>query len=250
MKPRAYILVADDGMAYSVNGAAAAKGFEYMGYEIHPFRYAELESLELSPDTPVIGGMGTVKGALTRLGVEPSHVSVPACLYEFTGRRVWRATVSDVLAAGDYPIFVKPYHDLKVFSGTIVTSEDAFEALIAARPDREELAPDFPLFCQEPIKIISEWRAFVLRGRVLGVSHYGGDPLAFPDAEVMRQAIATYTEAGAPAGHSADFGVLVDGRTIVVEVNDGYALGCGSLLSSLYAELLRARWEELTRSAE
>jgi hypothetical protein len=32
----------------------------------------------------------------------------------------------------------------------------------------------------------------------------------------------------------------------LVEVNDGYARGCGGLLPSLYAELLRARWEELT----
>ncbi|MGC4044467.1 MAG: ATP-grasp domain-containing protein [Armatimonas sp.] len=179
MKPTAYILVTDDGMPYSVNGAAAAKGFDYMGYEVRPFRHSELDSLELTPDTPVIGGMGTVKAALARLGVQPAHVSVPACLYPFAGRRVWRATVADVLAAGDYPVFVKPYEDLKVFSGTVVTSEDNFEALIAAQPGRPELAPDFPLFCQESVKLVSEWRAFVLRGRVLGLSHYSGDPLVF-----------------------------------------------------------------------
>lgn len=52
---------------------------------------------------------------------------------------------------------------------------------------------------------------------------------------------------GAPAGYSADFGVTDNGRTLLIETNDGYSLGHGRLVANLYAELLRARWEELTR---
>ena len=37
-----------------------------------------------------------------------------------------------------------------------------------------------------------------------------------------------------------------DGRTLLVEINDGYSLGSGGLVANLYAELLRARWEEIT----
>jgi hypothetical protein len=244
MKRTVYVLVREDGVPYSVNGAAAAQGFAYMGYDVHSFTRAELKTLNLTPETPVIGGMGTVKAALARLGVEPAHVSVPACLYPYTGRRVWRSDVGEVRATHPYPVFIKPYEDLKVFTGTVIDSEDALDALVASRPERAELPDRFPLLCQEPVRFKSEWRAFVLRGRVLGVSNYAGDPLVFPDSTVIKLAIAAYT--GAPAGHSADFGVLDDGRTVLVEVNDGYALGCGGLLSSLYAELLRARWEELT----
>lgn len=36
-----------------------------------------------------------------------------------------------------------------------------------------------------------------------------------------------------------------DGRTLLVEVNDGYALGCYGLQHNLYAKLLAARWAEL-----
>ena len=50
----------------------------------------------------------------------------------------------------------------------------------------------------------------------------------------------------APAGYSADFGVTDDGRTLLVEVNDGYSLGSGGLVANLYAELLRSRWQEMT----
>lgn len=50
---------------------------------------------------------------------------------------------------------------------------------------------------------------------------------------------------GAPAGYAADFGVTGDGRTLLVEINDGYPLGCYGLQHNLYAQLLSARWAEL-----
>ncbi len=65
----------------------------------------------------------------------------------------------------------------------------------------------------------------------------------FPPAEVIRLALGAFS--GAPAGYSADFGVSADGRTLLVETNDGYSLGCGALVANLYAELLLARWEEI-----
>ena len=43
-----------------------------------------------------------------------------------------------------------------------------------------------------------------------------------------------------------DFGVTADGRTLMIEVNDGYSLGCYGLLYLDYAKLLSARWAELT----
>ena len=49
----------------------------------------------------------------------------------------------------------------------------------------------------------------------------------------------------APAGYAADFGVTGDGRTLLVEINDGYSLGCYGLQHNLYAQLLSARWAEL-----
>ena len=37
-----------------------------------------------------------------------------------------------------------------------------------------------------------------------------------------------------------------DNRTLLIEVNDGYALGCYGLFYIDYAKLLSARWAELT----
>lgn len=43
--------------------------------------------------------------------------------------------------------------------------------------------------------------------------------------------------------------MLDDGRTVLVEVNDGYGLGSYELDPDRYLDVILARWLELTRSA-
>lgn len=124
-----------------------------------------------------------------------------------------------------------------------MNSAAEMDALLALRPNFPILGEDFPLLAQEPVAFKSEWRVFVLRGRVLGVSHYTGDALLFPSAGTIRLALGAFT--GAPAGRSADFGVADDGRTLLVEINDGRSLGCRALVANLYTKLLEARWDEI-----
>ena len=47
-----------------------------------------------------------------------------------------------------------------------------------------------------------------------------------------------------------DFGVTAQGQTVMIEVNDGYALGSYGLFYPRYAQLLSARWAELTRTRD
>ena len=89
----------------------------------------------------------------------------------------------------------------------------------------------------------SEWRVFVVNGEILGLSHYQGDCFVFPDSETIRSSVRQFRSA--PAGYGIDFGVLSDGRTVLVEANDGYSLGSYSLNSVDYTRLLEARWVEL-----
>lgn len=49
----------------------------------------------------------------------------------------------------------------------------------------------------------------------------------------------------AKRGYGIDFGVLDDGRTALVELNDGYALGNYGLAAEAYLALCIARWEQL-----
>ena len=205
----------------------------------------ELPNLPLSPETVVVGGMGTTRAALARVTAHPpSLTGVPAVLQPYLGRECWRTTPHELRQNQRFPVFLKPYEDAKAFTGRVVKNSAEMDTLLELSPKLPAMTEDFPLFAQEPVIFESEWRVFVLRGRALGVSHYAGDALVFPSPGVIRLALGSYQ--GAPAGYSADFGVSDDGRTLLVEINDGYSLGSGGLVANLYAELLRARWEEIT----
>lgn len=52
---------------------------------------------------------------------------------------------------------------------------------------------------------------------------------------VLRKIIDEYAEA--PAAYALDVGLTKDGKAVIVEVNDGYSLGCYGLDPLHYAKL-------------
>jgi hypothetical protein len=80
-------------------------------------------------------------------------------------------------------------------------------------------------------------------GEILGVKSYSGDWRVHFDSQVIERAIESYTSA--PAAYGADFGVTAGGETLLIEVNDGYALGAYGLFSADYARLLASRWAQM-----
>jgi len=55
---------------------------------------------------------------------------------------------------------------------------------------------------------------------------------------------------GAPVAYSLDFGVTEDGRTLLVEANDFYFLGCYGLSPLSYALAIADRWKEIVENSE
>lgn len=94
------------------------------------------------------------------------------------------------------------------------------------------------------MRFVSEWRLWVLHGTILGLTPYKGRWDVFPDPKVLEKAVKAYTSA--PAGYAIDFGITDDGRTLLVEVSDGYSLASFGLSPKLYMNILAARWQELT----
>lgn len=236
-----YILEQDDRNG-SLNRLTAKLGFAQVGEEVVEYSDSGFDALALTQGDIVVGGIGYVRRAFDRLGWDvPDLLPIPPELEAFAGRRLWRADMADVrrrVDAGER-VFVKPApHQPKLFTGRVL---GAFADLIATA----HLPGDLVVDCAEPVHFVSEFRTFVLHGDVLDLRPYTGDPLVFPDPGVLRQAIAAYK--GAPAAYSLDVGVTDDGRTLLVEVNDAYALGCYGLFPLAYAKFIAARWAELSR---
>ena len=89
---------------------------------------------------------------------------------------------------------------------------------------------------------------FIRYGRILDVRPYKGDWRIHFDSSVIEQAVNQHFSA--PAGYALDFGVSDDGRTLLIETNDGYALGSYGLFYIQYAKLLSARWSEFTGTVD
>ena len=104
-------------------------------------------------------------------------------------------------------------------------------------PDEE------PVIVQELVNMVSEWRATVLRNSVLNVAHYKGDAMLFPDPKTIREALDAFSDA--PIGFGMDWAVTDDGRTILIEVNDGFALGNYGVRGHDYTALIECRWRQL-----
>ena len=73
----------------------------------------------------------------------------------------------------------------------------------------------------------------------------GGDERV-ADGEVIRDCVDRLTQSGtAASAYAIDFGVLRDGRTVLLEVNDGYSLGRYGCPPDAYVDVLGTRWAEL-----
>ena len=223
----------------NINVLTAFLGFTEKGYFIEFFEFEELSSKELDDETIVVGGIPVVVSALTRLGITPPGlVSIPESISSCAGRRTWEGSMGEVRSIVDRggSIFIKPLpNDRKLFAGKVVTNYRDL-AITASLPG------GYPVICSEPVSMISEYRVFVLRGTIVGCRHYKGDFRAFPDFKLIESAVLAYADS--PSGYGIDFAVTESGETILVEVNEGFSLGCYGLPSLPYSSIIEARWED------
>lgn len=192
--------------------------------------------------TIVYGAVGIVREALARANrPQPPNIDFPNSLQNYLGRRVFDSTMGEIREwersnSSRLPAHIKPRDRHKLFKGMIVHSFGDFIAL-AGIPDQE------PVIVQEVVQFASEWRATILRDQIVNVAHYKGDALRFPDVQLMIDGLNSFADR--PIACGMDWGITSDGRTILVEVNDGFALGNYGVRGHLYTALIECRWRQL-----
>lgn len=224
-----------DGVPANTNFYSAYTGFREMGFEVLP--YFTHETLDrVARGDIVVGGIGSCRSVFARFGVDVPTINYPPSLSRFLGRKVRIGNVERMIAEADgEPLFVKSLRD-KQFTGKVVLNVGDIAGWVGGTDEIDAIA-------SEVVNFRSEWRCFVRYGEVLDVRPYRGDWRLGFDAAIVEEAVSVYEDA--PSGYGMDIGMTSDGRTLLVEVNDGYALGGYGLQSNLYAQLLSARWSEL-----
>ncbi len=231
-----------DGEFRNDSAYTAWRGLAGRGCEIEFFSAVEIEDLALTPRTPVVAGIPTVHRALQRLGCEiPALEPIPPEVKTYAGRDFGLCTLGEArrkFADECGPLFIKPpAGQSKIFNGHVIA---AFRDLIQT----SHLPNEQIVWWSQAVEFVGEFRGFVHRGELVGFRHYYGDFRAAADFNVVEKAMQEWTQR--PIGCSMDWGVTKEGRTLLIEVNEGHSLGCYGLVSHLYAPLLIDRWLEMT----
>jgi len=220
--------------------------------QIQHCRSRGYDTYELTPDQIprfngpfdlAIGSVAFVHRALERAGARvPDPIDYPESLRHHYGRDIVKTTLGHVqtrLDARTRPaFFLKPWH------------HRAFGARLCGQlhdiQDLWNLNDDTPVWTSSFVDILSEFRQYVLEKKTIGLHHYAGEPLDIPDRDDMLLAIKQYQDA--PAAYGIDWAVIQtqDGiKTVIIEVNDGIALGNYGLHRNRMFQMYKARWDEL-----
>ena len=243
MNNRAFIQFNDD-LPINVNCFVSMQGFLTLGYQIVPFSKGEPVSGN-SEDIVVHGEIQEVRRVLRDLGKEqPKVLSIPPSLVHHLHRASTEITLGQIrenVQKEGKTVFIKPAAVHKAFNGHVVSS---FRDLIRTA----SLDDSYVVVVQDVVTFLSEWRSFVLHEKIVHLAHYMGDPLIFPQRQVIEDFVQGYSPEFSPVAYSADFGVLENGKTALVEVNDAFSLGAYGMSANPYARLIEARWKEIIQT--
>ena len=228
----------------------AVRQFKWKGNKVE-VQYSSLFGIRMMNKNEMvfftpIGTVEFVKAFAEKIGVrlpDPIHATE---LLKLEGRKYATVRKKDLpLPRKTYPVFVKPLKELKKFTGFVAKSEKDFELY----PDVDW--SNTSLFLTGVLEnIVSEWRCYVLNGKVFACVNYSGDPLRFPSSsDIVKMIIVHNTE----SFYSLDIAVCrksgsTEFTTNFIEINDAFALGYYGGDVELYTKMLDLRWKEIIKT--
>lgn len=150
-------------------------------------------------------------------------IEIPPCLRtdEFLKRKYAIMQGKDVPKTGYY--FIKNVSTLKTFSfcGRIDSMSNEPDFLTGKKPIKD----DEIYQVSEVVPIQSEYRVYIIDGKVYAIAYYDGDPCVFPDAKLIHKANLIYSmQKDYPVSYTMD--VMVNNRgTSIIEVHPLFSCG-------------------------
>lgn len=136
-------------------------------------------------------------------------------------------------------IFIKPL-TIKHFTGVVLDGSH-YTQLNHVKDD--DLVMVYDVF---PYPIESEWRIYVLDGKIMDSRNYSGDFMVMPDYSYVINDIRANRDKF-PCSYTIDVGVLTNGETVVIEYNDMWAIGNYGVPNDIYLRMLKNRYFEIVR---
>lgn len=203
------------------------------------FKLVEGWDIPMPDATCLIGSVEWCRNWLKEYGHEiPKAIDIFQ-FQEFLNRDIMVCDSKHFLESNTtWPIFVKPHTDIKAFTGTQVLSN--FDAHLVLRDFEGDL-----LVQQVTDPIISEWRVYVNRGKVIGCKCYTGFNLDFPNKDFITEVVIFAKEKMNNVSFTLDFGINEYEDTFLIEPNDGWAIGNYGLEPVDYLRFCEDRWKQM-----
>ena len=250
---KAYVKVRK-GNFPDVNYYAAWKGFDEIGYQVVKFEEDQESTIEVSENTPVFAGVGSCRKIIKRVwgwdytGINPYPDELMPFMYRGVKRGKWGDLREEALEGHK---FIKPVIQ-KQFTGAVLNT--ILDTIRTGKVDA-----DHEIYLCDMVEFVSEFRVYVHEHEIVGVKNYFGDWANTPQEVDLKTMIESY-KPSAPIAYGMDVGIIYDktgatpglyGRgpfktAALVEINDGICLGNYGLDTIHYAEMIAARWLELT----
>lgn len=230
MSVKLYYRVDEKGIPFDNFCSDAAIGANEMGIECIPF--SDIKQVNKNQYNIVVT---TVEESLEWLEYNFQMLD-DRFAKEFKGRKEEITTIAELKV---FPCFIKPYKQIKAFTGIIVYSME--EAKLFTQDYKDSIS------CQEIIDFESEYRIYMHADRgMLGIKHYLGDPFISPDKNFVDELIKCSKNNLKVNSYTLDIGIDKNGKNYLIEINDGWAVGNYGLNPIDYYSFVKARWLQLT----
>lgn len=229
---------------FNINIANAVHGFYEMGAFVDSYSADEFEDVMnyITKDDIILDGIYQSRRVFNKFGVSVPDFDYPEEMQQFLGRKTWKDRISHIASdQSTWGNFVKPVKG-KAFTGRVI---NGLRDLAGCGSIHE----DFEVICTEPLDIKAEYRCFIRYDNIIDIRPYGSNEERYKftynynTVEEMLKAFKNWKDR--PMGCSMDICVTSDNKTLLLEMNDGYALGCYGLNAIDYAKLISARWSQL-----
>ena len=162
----------------------------------------------------------------------------------FYGRQISTVNKSDVIKLPGY--FIKPI-EIKQFSGFIYRGSDVENYHTEYEREQfqqfQQLSMDVKLFQSEIVDILAEWRCYIHRGILIKTCQYDD---GVDDRVLCSTFIDSVLEYLKGETLALDIGLLSNGKYVIIELNDAYAIGKYKELSDdAYLDFISTRWNEI-----
>lgn len=233
-----------DGLPINVDIQNAIDGFENLGYKVVDYTIEDVLSGKMDYRAtlfPFVGSIDAMTMLFKHIGKYPEPIDFPESIIKsgLLNREILTMKLNDFIKEFNKtgkPRFIKPVQT-KLFDGALISHASHLSYL--------RMENNVDVIVCDPIKIISEYRVYVHKGKAIHSSNYSGDFRICPDYKYVDKLIEIYQNQ--PISYTIDVAILEDGSMTCIEFNDFWAIGSYSLFCVDYAKMLADRYYEIIK---